>query len=108
VEEEEEDTYLEGAEQEDFQQNINSVSENATPIIEHLYDVFYGRTCGGVLTHNSGNDTNHTVTLIANVAGYVTMFKDFLAINKKSGWWVNDLFSPGHCQQHGQSRKSLC
>jgi hypothetical protein len=28
--------------------------------------------------------------VIINVAGYVTMFKDFLAINKKSGWWVND------------------
>jgi hypothetical protein len=65
VEEEVEGTYLDGAEQEDFQQNINSLSENATAIIEHLYDVFYGRMCGGLLTQISGSDENHTVTLIA-------------------------------------------
>ncbi len=47
------------------EQNINSLSENATAIIEHLYDVFYGRTCGGLLTQISGSDENHTVTLIA-------------------------------------------
>jgi hypothetical protein len=34
--EEEEGTYREGAEQEDFQQNINTVSKNATAITEHL------------------------------------------------------------------------
>jgi hypothetical protein len=61
-----------------------------TAIIEHLYDVFYGRTCGGLLTEASGSDPSHTVTLIAHTAGYLMMFKDFLAVNKKSGWWVND------------------
>ena len=88
--EEEEETYLEGAEQEDFQENINSLSENATAIMEHLYDVFYGRTCGGILTEASGSDPNHIVTLVAQTAGYLNMFKDFLNVNKKSGWWVTD------------------
>jgi len=50
------------------EQNINSLSENATAIIEHLYDVFYGRTCGGLLTQISGSNENHTVTLIAHVS----------------------------------------
>jgi hypothetical protein len=90
AEEEEEKTYLEGAEQEDFQENINSLSENATAIMEHLYDVFYGRTCGGILTEASGSDPNHIVTLVAQTAGYLNMFKDFLNVNKKSGWWVTD------------------
>jgi hypothetical protein len=90
AEEEEEDTYLKGAEQEDFQENINSLSENATAIMEHLYDVFYGRTCGGILTESSGSDPNHIVTLIAPVAGYLMMLQDFLNVKRKSGWWVTD------------------
>jgi hypothetical protein len=62
--------------------------ENGTAIIEHLYDVFYGRTCGGLLTEASGSDLSHTVTLIVHTAGYLMMFKDSLAVNKKSGCWV--------------------
>ncbi len=64
--------------------------ENGTAIIEHLYDVFYGRTCGGFLTEASGSDPSHTVTLTVHTAGYLMMFKDFLAVNKKSGWRVID------------------
>jgi hypothetical protein len=90
AEEEEEKTYLEGAEQEDFQEIINSLSKHATAIMEHLYDVFHGRTCGGILAEISGNDTNNIITLIAPLAGYLTMFQDFLKFNRKSGWWVTD------------------
>ena len=66
------------------------VMENATAITEYLYDVFYDRACGGVLTSISGSDLDHSVTLIANVAGYLTMFKDFVTLNKKISWWISD------------------
>jgi hypothetical protein len=55
-----------------------------------MYDVFYGRMCGGFLTEASRSNPSHTVTLIAHTAGYLMMFKNFLAVNKKSGWWVID------------------
>ncbi len=55
-------TYLEGAEREEFQQNLDMVMENATVITECLYDVFYDRACGGVLTSISGSDLDHSVT----------------------------------------------
>ncbi len=87
---EEEGAYLEEAERDEFHQNLESVTEHATAMVEHLCDVFYIRACGGVLTHSSGSDLNHAVTLIANVAGYVTLFKDFIRTNKKSDWWVFD------------------
>ncbi len=76
-------TYLEGDEREEFQQNLDTVMENATAITEYPYNVFYNRACGGVLTSISGSDLDHSVTLIANVAGYLTMFKDFVTLNKK-------------------------
>jgi hypothetical protein len=90
VDEEEEGTYLAKAERDKFHQNLESVTEHATAMVEHLCNVFYNRACGGVLTHNSGSNLNHAVTLNANVAGYVTLFKDFIRTNKKSGWWVSD------------------
>jgi hypothetical protein len=96
----------EGAQQEDLQQTINTVMENGTAISEHLYDVFYGRMCGGLLTEASGSDPksyHHTDSAHGRISHDVQGFPSRPQEVQLVGQGPS---SPGHCHQHDKAQKS--
>jgi hypothetical protein len=68
------------------------VSEHGASIPDFLHDVHYNRACGRILTITSGTDPSYSLTLIADVASYFTLFKDFRTLNKREGWWISDSY----------------
>jgi hypothetical protein len=42
--------------------------------------------------HLSGTEPSYSLTLIANVASYFTLFKDFRTFNKREGWWISNSY----------------
>jgi hypothetical protein len=73
-----------------FEEILDAILDNCTLMIDHLHNVFYGRSCDSELNAMTGANKEHQMGTILLVSGALNTFKDFLNCHRSEGWAVGN------------------